>query len=673
MPAPPPRISSDRGAVPARVGLTRDQVMTAGEVAELLHLPVSTVYYLARRGELARPPAGPDVAVSAPAARGDAPRLTGRGRGDDVRHELPAAMGPVAPDRAPPAARVRRSGFGLLGVGLLGLWLEVDPTMTGLLVIFVARRDRAARDRRRGRTRAARRPASPPSARSWRSEDPVATVRELVRESGGGVYLGLRADGDWRLSRSRAGGAAARPAALGEDERGDHPGAARAHRAGGLHLDQARRRPRDPPGTVAGSGGCGCSTRPARPAPAAEELRWSPVRASARWDGALLMARAMTAGRRGRDRDDAMGRTGPSAPRRCWRRCCTPPRSTAATWRSVVDWVMRHELDEAGILLEQERGVAAGVRVAGRAAEHRGPRARVDLLRRRRRARRPTTRSRAGGRQGPELRRRARSSPPKTRSTSTPPPRSRLPPRRSCAGCWPRSAARPTARTRNGELRSGRVLFALDEVANIAPLEELPQIASEGGGQGLTLLAAVPGPLPGPRALGAGSGRVPDPVRDEADPARDRRPPHPRGDLDRARRVRPPDRLPHPQPGSREHRWSRRRRSAARTISTQRTRVLSPGEIANIPAGHALHLDGLRWELLTLTPAHSDRAVAARSPHPRRRPASVARRTAAPSVLGRQPGRLRDILGPQHLCVECDAWVGTPAATSAMSERVAGC
>lgn len=40
--------------VPAGVrrGLTRDEVMTAGEVAELLHLPVSTVYYLAGRGEI---------------------------------------------------------------------------------------------------------------------------------------------------------------------------------------------------------------------------------------------------------------------------------------------------------------------------------------------------------------------------------------------------------------------------------------------------------------------------------------------------------------------------------------------------------------------------------------------------------------------------------------------
>ena len=35
-----------------RRGLTRDEVMTASEVGELLHLPVSTVYYLARRGEL---------------------------------------------------------------------------------------------------------------------------------------------------------------------------------------------------------------------------------------------------------------------------------------------------------------------------------------------------------------------------------------------------------------------------------------------------------------------------------------------------------------------------------------------------------------------------------------------------------------------------------------------
>jgi excisionase family DNA binding protein len=48
--APPQMAGSrDQGG---RVALTRDEVMTASEVAELLHLPVSTVYYLARRGEL---------------------------------------------------------------------------------------------------------------------------------------------------------------------------------------------------------------------------------------------------------------------------------------------------------------------------------------------------------------------------------------------------------------------------------------------------------------------------------------------------------------------------------------------------------------------------------------------------------------------------------------------
>ncbi len=46
-----PQITGSRDQA-GRVPLTRDEVMTASEVAELLHLPVSTVYYLARRGEL---------------------------------------------------------------------------------------------------------------------------------------------------------------------------------------------------------------------------------------------------------------------------------------------------------------------------------------------------------------------------------------------------------------------------------------------------------------------------------------------------------------------------------------------------------------------------------------------------------------------------------------------
>ena len=36
----------------AKPSLTRDEVMTAREVAEMLKMPVSTIYQLARRGEL---------------------------------------------------------------------------------------------------------------------------------------------------------------------------------------------------------------------------------------------------------------------------------------------------------------------------------------------------------------------------------------------------------------------------------------------------------------------------------------------------------------------------------------------------------------------------------------------------------------------------------------------
>ncbi|MGI8715394.1 MAG: type IV secretory system conjugative DNA transfer family protein [Solirubrobacteraceae bacterium] len=159
-----------------------------------------------------------------------------------------------------------------------------------------------------------------------------------------------------------------------------------------------------------------------------------------------------------------------------------------------------------------------------------------------------------------------------------------------------------------GQLSSGRMLFALDEVANIAPLAELPQIASEGGGQGLILLAALQDLsqararwgaqadgfltlfgtkliLPGiadPRTLDAISQTLGEYDRQVISRTRSS------GGALRAVIV----------PGS-----PRPQRST--TASTQRTRVLSPGEIANIPTGRALHLDGVQWELLALTPAHT--------------------------------------------------------------------
>jgi type IV secretory pathway TraG/TraD family ATPase VirD4 len=149
------------------------------------------------------------------------------------------------------------------------------------------------------------------------------------------------------------------------------------------------------------------------------------------------------------------------------------------------------------------------------------------------------------------------------------------------------------------------VVFALDEAANIAPLSELPQIASEGGGQGLAMIAAFQdlsqararwGPLadgfltlfgeklilPGvadPRTLDAISLALGEYDREVISTTRN---PGGRGSVI-------------PFAGGVSH-----------TTSTQRQRVLSPGEIANLPTGHGLHLDGLAWELLTLVNAHRD-------------------------------------------------------------------
>ncbi len=155
-----------------------------------------------------------------------------------------------------------------------------------------------------------------------------------------------------------------------------------------------------------------------------------------------------------------------------------------------------------------------------------------------------------------------------------------------------------------GQLNRGRVLFALDEVANIAPLEELPQIASEGGGQGLLLLAALQDLSQARQRWGAqadgfltlfGTKLILPGIADtrtlESVSVM-------LGEYDRevVSRTRPEftllsggEHVPH----------------RTKTTTTQRTRVLSPGEIANIPAGNALHLDGVQWELVTLTPAHS--------------------------------------------------------------------
>jgi len=45
--------------------------------------------------------------------------------------------------------------------------------------------------------------------------------------------------------------------------------------------------------------------------------------------------------------------------------------------------------------------------------------------------------------------------------------------------------------------------------------------------------------------------------------------------------------------------------SDSTSYSTQRQRVLTPGEIANLPPGFALYVQGVRWWLVGLTPYYA--------------------------------------------------------------------
>jgi type IV secretory pathway TraG/TraD family ATPase VirD4 len=141
----------------------------------------------------------------------------------------------------------------------------------------------------------------PKAAKVWataaiaRADDPLQLVRDGAREDGGGVYLGLMDDGDWQHARPERAVLLLGPPRSGKTSAVIIPGLL-SHTGPAVctstkpDVAQATRRARSRFGRVwvfdptGGSRSAG-----------AEELRWSPVRAAASWDGALLMARAMTA------------------------------------------------------------------------------------------------------------------------------------------------------------------------------------------------------------------------------------------------------------------------------------------------------------------------------------------------------------------------------------------
>jgi type IV secretory pathway TraG/TraD family ATPase VirD4 len=429
------------------------------------------------------------------------------------------------------------------------------------------------------------------------AEDPLAAVKELARRAGGSVYLGLDKDGVLRFARSQRAVLLLGPPRSGKTSAVVIPSLI-AHGGPAVVTSTKPDVARATSAARGRIGRCWVFDPTGRETQAGlAQLRWSPVRCATDWDAAVLMARAMTA---------AAGVGGGTTHGSHWAKrsqALLGPFLHAAAldgqnMETVVDWVLRHELDEAGILLEQEaasrlafgsllgilnteeRERASIFSAAADALDAYSSEAALQA------AADPNFDPAAFVRGGDTIYIHA---PGEEQVAAAP----------VVCGLLAEIRRATYAAHRQGIL-TGRVLFALDEAANIAPLDELPQIASEGGGQGLALLAAFQDLSQARKRWGEAAdgfltlfgtklilpGVADTKTLESVSLAL--------GEYDR--RMVASGTVPMANsllPGR------------TRTVSTQRTRVLSPGEVANIPAGNALHLDGLAWELITLTPAYA--------------------------------------------------------------------
>jgi type IV secretory pathway TraG/TraD family ATPase VirD4 len=435
------------------------------------------------------------------------------------------------------------------------------------------------------------------SNRIANAPDPLAAVLTETNRRGGGVYLGAGPDGDWVTARAERAVLLLGPPRSGKTTGVIIP-AVLAH-AGPVVC--ASTKPDVLAATAAARSRLGTvwqfDPTGTHHAPGAVELRWSPVTAARSWDGALMIARAMVLGG-----SVGAGTTDQTHWSRRAQALLAPLFHAAALGGkgvdAVVGWVFSHELDEPGVLLHNA-GAELAVRVL------------VGLVNTEERERSSIFSAAADALD-------AYTSQGALAAASDPNFDPSLFPRTTDtvyihAPAEHQALAAPLVCGLLSEIRQAtyhayrdltppeRMLFALDEVANIAPLADLPQIASEGGGQGLTLVACFQDLSQararwGPAADGFltlfGSKLI---LPGVADTATLEAISLALGEYDRrvVSTTRTPQRdsfVP----------------TTSRTVTTQRQRVLSPGDVANIPAGHALYLDGLNWQLLTLARAYRD-------------------------------------------------------------------
>lgn len=329
-------------------------------------------------------------------------------------------------------------------------------------------------------------------------------------------------------------------------------------------------------------------------------LCWSPVAAAGTWDGALLTARAMAF---------AAGAGRGTANEQHWRERSTAllaPLLYAASLTErpvseVLRWVLRHELDPAGKALESEGADVAGDVLLG-------------IVKTDERERSSIFSAAAGvlsayNADAP----RASAAHPNfdaerfVASTDTvyitAPAHHQALVAPLIVGLL-EQIRHAVYRRAESSAAGAPVLWCLDELANIAPIHDLPSLVSEAGGQRLHILACLQDLSQARSRWGAAAdgflslfqtklilGGVADSRTLEAVSLV-------LGEYDRHL-------ISHTLGRSRPHElFAPHTDSESVTYSTHRQRTLSPGEIHRLPPGHALLLHSSQWGLTRLAPAH---------------------------------------------------------------------
>jgi type IV secretion system protein VirD4 len=507
--------------------------------------------------------------------------------------------GPSHEHRPPPKSHRRLLILGAIGLVVVAVRRDALILLAGFLVVrgFMTGRLRLP-------TRARERSAARVGERLAEAEHPGEAVREHSLLLGGGAFLGLSPGGSWVTAdpehavmvlgppRSGKTSTVVIPAMLAA------PGPA-VSTATKPDVLAATWRARAELGQVWLFDPSGGETELPR---GIRRLSWSPVTAASSWDAALLMARAMAA-------------------------CAAPGRGTMneSHWRErssallaplllaanlggrpvadVLRWVLRQDLGPAGLALEDHDAHVAGDVLAGIAKTDDRERSSIFS-------------ATAGvlAAYNADATRRAAASPnfDPARFVACTDTVYITAPAHKQALCAPLVVGlleqiRHASYARSGDRRNGGgppVFLCLDEVANIAPIHDLPALVSEAGGQGLHVLACLQDLSQARERWGEAAADgflslfqtklilsgIADPRTLEAISLA-------LGEYDRhlvsytlgrsrAEKLLPP-------PGT---------SSESVTYHTQRQRTLPPGDVARLPRGHGLLLRGTHWGLLRLSP-----------------------------------------------------------------------